>query len=249
MPPLLATDRSGLLPLSLPQQRVWFLEQLVPGNLAYNAQITLRLKGNLDVDALRATLTEIVRRHEIFRTVFRAVDGVGTAEVRPPMPVDLPVVDCADPADELISAQVRQSFDLAQPPLARWTLLRHGPTDHTLVQVEHHFVHDGWSLAQLLTELTCIYPAFVGGEPSPLPAPTRQYGDFTRWQRDWMRGEVLDRHLDFWADQLAGARRPRWTCRPTGRGRPGRVFAVTPYKRRCRRTSSSACTGSPVTTE
>ncbi|WP_163510266.1 non-ribosomal peptide synthetase [Fodinicola acaciae] len=221
IPPIRPTDRTGPMPLSLPQQRVWFLEQLVPGNLAYNAQVTIRLTGALDVDALRRTLTEIVRRHEIFRTRFREVDGVGVAQVVPPLPVDLPVIEVgATESESLVAAAVRTSFDLSKPPLARWTLLRHGETDHTLVQVEHHFVHDGWSLARLLGELTAIYPAYAGGRASPLPEPTIQYGDFTAWQRDWMRGEVLERHLGFWAGKLAGA--PATLELPTDRPRPAR---------------------------
>ena len=224
LPPIRPVDRTGTMPLSLPQQRVWFLEQLSPGNLAYNSQVTIRLRGPLDVPALRAALTDIVRRHEIFRTAFTAVDGVGTARVRPPMPVPLPVIDCTglsgDEVEDVIGAELRKPFDLADPPLARWTLLVHGPGDQTLVQAEHHFVHDGWSLARLLTELTALYPAYAAGRPAPLPEPALQYGDFVAWQHNWMRGEVLERHLGHWAGVLRGA--PDGLDLPTDRRRPAR---------------------------
>lgn len=224
LPPLRPVDRSGPLPLSLPQRRVWFLEQLAPGNMAYNSQVSIRLRGELDVAALRASLTEIVHRHEILRTAFTDIDGEGVQRVLPSAEVDLPVIDCRrmseEDAERLIAETVRTRVDLTRPPLARWTLLRHGSGEHTLIQVEHHFVHDGWSLARLLTELTEIYPALATGRRSPLPRPTVQYGDFTVWQRDWMRGQVLDRHLDHWTRKLRGA--PQAVALPTDRPRPAR---------------------------
>ncbi|MGW5255533.1 amino acid adenylation domain-containing protein [Streptomyces sp. NPDC004012] len=213
LPPVTRAPRDQPLPLSFPQERIWFLEQLSPGNLAYNAQATIRLRGPLDADAFRATLTEIVRRHEIFRTAFSTVDGVPVQEVRPPRPVDLPVVDLRDlPSDErerrteeLVRETIRRPFELTDPPLARWLLIRHAPDDHTLVQVEHHFVHDGWSFAVLLDEIRAIYPALAAGRPSPLPEPAIQYADFAAWQRGWMRDDVLTRHLDYWQRHLDGA--------------------------------------------
>jgi amino acid adenylation domain-containing protein len=224
LPPIEPTDRGGALPLSFPQERVWYLEQLVPGNIAYNAQMAIRLRGPLDVAALRATLTEIVRRHEILRTSFESVDGVPVQRVRPPVAVALPVLDApAGPDgvdDALFRRLVARPFDLADPPLARWTLVRHDRDDHTLVQAEHHFVHDGWSLAVLLQEIGLIYPELAAGRSVTVPAPAIQYGDFAVWQRRWMRGAVLDAHLRYWTDVLAGA--PPVLDLPTDRPRPAR---------------------------
>ncbi|GHH85683.1 hypothetical protein GCM10018793_54650 [Streptomyces sulfonofaciens] len=226
LPPLRKADRKGPLPLSFPQERIWFLEQLSPGNLAYNAQATLEFRGPLDVDALHRTLTEIVRRHEVMRTAFAAVDGTPVQQPLPPMPVHLPVTDLDGlPADEqerrtqeVLRNAVQQPFDLTSPPLVRWALVRHAADLHTLVQVEHHFVHDGWSFGRLLDEMRALYTAFAAGAPSPLPEPAVQYADFAVWQRDWLRGEVLERHIDHWKAHLDGA--PFTLDLPTDRPRP-----------------------------
>ena len=206
LPPIRPRRRDQSIPLSLQQERVWFFEQLAPGNLAYNFQATVSLHGEVNTEALRAAFDEIVRRHEVLRTAFVAVDGVATqrplTEVRAPLLVlDVP----AEHADEVIAAALRKPFDLTRPPLARWLLLRHGGGENTLVHVEHHFVHDGWSLAVLLSELSVLYPAFAAGQPSPLPGLTVQYADYALWQRDWMRGEVLRANVDHWSARLAGA--------------------------------------------
>ncbi|MCS0600877.1 amino acid adenylation domain-containing protein [Streptomyces sp. LP11] len=226
LPPVVRVDRDRPLPLSFPQERIWFLEQLSPGNLAYNAQATIRLRGPLDAEALGATITEVVRRHEIFRTAFTTVDGVPMQEVRPPMTVRLPVVDLEDVpeadrerrTEDVVRETIRRPFELTDPPLARWLLIRHAADDHTLVQVEHHFVHDGWSFGVLLDEIRAIYPELAAGRPSPLPEPPVQYADFAAWQRAWMRDEVLERHLDYWKGHLKDA--PLVLDLPTDRPRP-----------------------------
>ena len=208
-----AEDEAGPAPLSFPQERIWFLEQLAQGNRAYNAQATLRLRGPLDHEVLRRTLTAIVRRHEVFRTAFEARDGVPVQLPRPPMEVELPLVDVSSlpavdadrRAEEVVEETMRHRFDLAAPPLVRWVLIRHAERDHTLVHLEHHLVHDGWSYALFLRELREIYAAFAADRPAPLPEPPVQYADFARWQRDWLRGDVLEAYLSFWTKELAGA--------------------------------------------
>jgi amino acid adenylation domain-containing protein len=214
VPPIRCTGAAtGPAPLSFPQERIWFLEELSPGNLAYNAQATLRLRGPLDHGALQRTLTEIVRRHEVLRTAFQTVDRVPSQVPRPPMQVSLPLVDVSSlpgeererRAEEVVEDAMRDPFDLAAPPLVRWMLIRHSELDHTLVHVEHHLVHDGWSYALFLRELQELYPALAACLPSPLPEPAVQYADFARWQRDWLRGEVLDAYLSFWTAELAGS--------------------------------------------
>ncbi|GAB3878285.1 hypothetical protein GCM10029964_028740 [Kibdelosporangium lantanae] len=218
-PPLRRYERDRPIPLSLPQERVWFFEQLSPGNLAYNFQATVSLNGKVDVDALRASLDEIVRRHEVLRTAFVAIDGVGhqqpVAEAKAPFKVlDVPAAD----ADEVVAAELRTPFDLNNPPLARWVLLRHEDDKNTFLHVEHHFVHDGWSLSVFLTELGALYPAFAAGQPSPLPELAVQYADYAYWQRDFMRGDVLRAHVDHWTARLAGA--PDTLELPSDRPRP-----------------------------
>ena len=205
-PPIRPGRRDQPIPLSLEQERIWFFEQLSPGNLAYNIQVTVSLHGEVKTEALRAALDEIVRRHEILRTAFVTVDGVPMqrplATARAPLRVlDVPAED----AEEAIDAELRTPFDLTRPPLARWLLLRHSGDENTLVHVEHHIVHDGWSMGVLLSELSVLYQAFATGKPSPLPDLPVGYADYALWQREWMRGEVLRAHVDHWTGLLAGA--------------------------------------------
>ena len=241
-PPVRRADRNRPIPLSLPQERVWFFEQLSPGNLAYNFQATVSLQGDVDVDAVRATLNEIVRRHEILRTAFVSVDGVGYQRPLAQAEASLKVFDVpAEQADEVVAAQLREPFDLTAPPLARWVLLRHGNGQNTFLHVEHHFVHDGWSLAVFLSEFRALYPAFAAGQPSPLPELAVQYADYAIWQRDWLRGEVLQAHVDHWTARLAGApdtlELPADRPRPpvmTFRGRAPRILVPAELARKLR---------------
>jgi len=205
-PPVRPGRRDRPIPLSLQQERVWFFEQLSPGNLAYNFQATVSLHGEVDTVALRAALDEIVRRHEILRTAFVTVDGAAMQRPVTTARAPLRVLDVpAEHAEKVIASELRKPFDLTRPPLARWLLLRHAGGENTFVHVEHHFVHDGWSLAVLLSELSALYQAFATGQPSPLPDLAVQYADYALWQREWMRGEVLRAHVDHWTSLLAGA--------------------------------------------
>ena len=219
LPPVRRGRRDRPVPLSLQQERVWFFEQLSPGNLAYNFQATVALHGEVNTEALRAALDEIVRRHEILRTAFVTIDGVATQQLVPGVQAPLRILDVpAERADEVVAAEVHEPFDLSAPPMARWLLLRHSAGENTFVHVEHHFVHDGWSLSVLLSELSALYPAFAAGQPSPLPDLAVQYADYTLWQREWMRGEVLRAHVEHGTALLAGA--PDILTLPADRPRP-----------------------------
>jgi amino acid adenylation domain-containing protein len=202
-------DRTVPLPLSPAQEAVWFFERLSPGMRSYQFQAALRLRGTTDADALRRALTEIVRRHEIFRTVFRQIDGQPMQVVQAPWTVDLPVVDVRHLSPEELDARYGEEFarpfDVGALPLARWTLFRTAEREHVLLCVEHHLVHDGWSFGVFLRELTALYAAFVRGEPSPLPEPALQFGDFAVWQRAWVQGPEAAQGVDFWRRKLAGA--------------------------------------------
>lgn len=214
-PPLVpALRRSTAIapaPLSFPQERIWFLEQIVPGNLAYQAQATLHIRGPLNIGVLSATLTEIVKRHEIFRTSFQAEGGVPMQVVSEPFQVDVPVVDLPAPSDDefaaaaatLIHDEIRRLLPPDQPPLVRWVLLRHHASHHVLVHAEHHLIHDGWSFAVFVNELKQLYEAFLAGRPSPIAPLQLQFSDFARWQRQWLDGTALQAYLDHWQERLA----------------------------------------------
>ena len=161
--PVRPARRDRPIPLSLQQQRVWFFEQLAPGNLAYTFQATVSLHGDVDTGVLGAALDEIVRRHEILQTAFVTVDGVAMQQLVAGVTAPLRVLDVpAEQADEVIGAELRKPFDLTRPPLARWVLVRHGDGENTLVYVEHHIVHDGWSQGVLLSELRRPLPGLRG---------------------------------------------------------------------------------------
>ncbi|HYG62355.1 MAG TPA: amino acid adenylation domain-containing protein, partial [Thermoanaerobaculia bacterium] len=244
LPPIVRQPRDGrTFPLSFPQERVWFLDQLsVGGNIAYNFQVAIWFQGPLDVPVLERSLGELIRRHEVLRTSFPAADGLPVQSIHPAAPVSLELVDLSDypeaereeMAETWIDATVRDPFDVSTGPLIRWRLLRLAPDHHALVQVEHHFVHDGWSFGVLLRELKAIYAAFSQGEPSPLPELPVQYADFSVWQRQWLEGEVMERLLGFWRQKLAGhppaleipGDRPR-PARPKFQGRV-EMFLVRP---------------------
>ncbi len=231
LPPIRRVPRDGRpIPLSFPQERVWFLDQLTPGgNIAYNFQVTLYFEGPLHVGVLEETLTELVRRHEILRTSFPSVDGRPVQVIHPPAPVRLAVVDLRDvaeperedTAERIVAETLAVPFDVSRLPLIRWRLIQLDDDLHMLVQVEHHFVHDGWSYAVMLREVKALYSAFLRGEPSPLPELPVQYADFATWQREWLEGEPMQRLLGFWTQRLAG--HPAPTEIPTDRPRPARA--------------------------
>jgi amino acid adenylation domain-containing protein len=205
--------RDGPLPLSCSQERLFFVEQLHPSNVAYSFRTLLPMAGRLDVATLERTLTEIVRRHEVFRTTFEVVDGRAVQVIHPPWPVVLPVVDLSErPAAQareealrLADEEFKRPFDLSRLPLIRWAVLRFGSEEHTLVHVEHHLIHDGWSYNVFLTELQALYTSFAAGRPSPLPELPIQFADFAAWQRRWLEGEEAAAQLAYWKARLAGS--------------------------------------------
>ncbi len=229
-PPIAHVPRDRRLLLSFGQQRLWFLDQLEPGGVAYNMPYAVRLSGPLDAGALAASLTEIVRRHEALRTVFHLPAGPeGEDEpaqrILPPAPAALPRVDlralseaAEAEARRLAAEEARRPFDLARGPLLRSALLRLAEDEHVLVLGLHHIVSDGWSMEVLIAETAALYGAFAAGRPSPLPELPVQYADYADWQRRWLAGEVLAAHLTYWRGALAGA--PPLLDLPTDRPRP-----------------------------
>jgi len=203
-------SRDATLPLSFAQARLWFLEQLVPGNPFYNVPTAVGLSGQLNFAALEQTFNEIVHRHEALRTTFKMVSGQPVQVIAPSLSVPLSLVDLQQvPAGEreaqvqqLITAESVRPFDLIQGPLLRVQLLVLGKVEHVLLLTMHHIVADGWSIGVLMRELGTLYAAFVSGQPSPLPDLPIQYGDFAHWQRQWLQGEVLKTQLAYWQQQL-----------------------------------------------
>ena len=210
-PPVVSTSREGDLALSFAQQRLWFLDQLEPHSTAYILPVFMSLKGPLDIAALEKTFSEIVRRHEILRTTFPAVDGRPSQVISPPQPVTLPVLDLRvlprqereDAADRLATEEMRRGFNLAQGPLIRFSLTQVDEQDFLLLMNMHHIISDGWSLGILFREIEILYAVFAAGKPSQMPDLPVQYADYARWQRQWLQGDVLEGQLDYWKQQLS----------------------------------------------
>ncbi|HEV2846615.1 MAG TPA: amino acid adenylation domain-containing protein, partial [Thermoanaerobaculia bacterium] len=220
-----AWTEEDLVPLSFAQERLWVLDQLDPGKPTYNIPTALRLRGPLDLSALTASLQEIVRRHDVLRTVFPAVGDRPVQKVVRNSGLALPVTDLAGlppaqreaEAKRVVTAEARRPFDLAVGPLVRGVLLRLDEDDHAVLFVLHHVVADGWSMGVMVNELAALYEAFLENRPSPLPELAVQYADYAAWQREWLRGHTLKTQIAYWRGQLAGA--PALEL-PTDRPRP-----------------------------
>ena len=218
--------RDGNLPLSFAQQRLWFLDQLIPGSPVYNISETLRLRGKLNVSALEWSLGEIVRRHESLRTTFRASDGqpiqVITSAPGFVLPkIDLQHLSAADREKEMLriaQAESKKPFDLSRDLMIRAALVRLDSADHVLLVTMHHIVSDAWSLGVFYEELGQLYAARVGGQSPNLPELPIQYADYSVWQRQWLQNSVLDEQLGYWKEQLAGA--PDFLELPIDKTRP-----------------------------
>jgi amino acid adenylation domain-containing protein len=222
--------RIGPRALSFAQQRLWFLNQLDPGSPAYNLSTALRLPGFLDVNVLKRSLNEIIRRHESLRTSIKLIDGQPFQIIAPALTLDVEIVELTavsaamqEPeARRLAFNEAQRGFDLEQGPLIRASLLRLSNADHVLVLTMHHVVSDGWSLGLLFSELTTLYQAYASGHSSPLPELPCQYADYSDWQREYLHGETFAHLLGYWKQQLEGA--PPVMELPTDRPR-GRLLS------------------------
>ncbi|MGW1738536.1 amino acid adenylation domain-containing protein [Nocardia sp. NPDC001965] len=225
--PLTAYDpRPQRLPLSLPQQRLWFLNRFAPESSAYNIAFVLDIEGTLDVPALRAALGDIVERHEVLRTVFPD-DGAGAQQRILPAAWALPALELrdADPAgaEAILRESATTGFDLTAGTPLRATLLRTGADRYRLGVIVHHIAADGWSLAPLTRDLALAYQArLAGADPQWPPLPV-QYADFGLWQREHLGDQndadsLAARQLGYWREQLAGL--PDELPLPYDRARP-----------------------------
>lgn len=227
-PPLQRASREQPPRLSFSQERLWFLSSYETEASLYNVPVALRLQGPLNKVALHSALQEIVARHEVLRTSFQEIDGVAIQNIASAADFLMPVHDIDEmEMPEFLRQQARLPFDLASGPVFRASLLQLGTQDHVLLVVLHHIVCDGWSLGIMLRELTELYDACDGGTASPLAPLTIQYADFAAWQREWLRGEPLQKHTEYWKTQLAGVEPLNL---PTDRQYPAsRTFAGASY--------------------
>jgi amino acid adenylation domain-containing protein len=226
VPDLLPVPRVGELPLSFSQQRLWFLDQLLPEGNVYNISSSIWLQGVLKVGTLRRSLNEIVRRHEVLRSRFLSREGRPVLVLEPEIDLELPMVDLQalpasmryDEVQRLAGREARRPFSLAHAPLLRVLYVKTREGEQALLPTVHHIVFDGWSAGILFHELDVLYRAFSGGHPPPLPELPVQYADYADWQRRWLSGEFLEQQLAYWRQQLADA--PEVLELPLDRPRP-----------------------------
>jgi len=197
-----------------------------PGSSFYNIPGAVRLRGTLEIGALERSVREVIRRHESLRTRFGVVNGVPVQLIDAAPEFTLPVVDLSsvDEAEREAEArrvgkeEAQRPFDLSAGPLLRASVLRLSEQEHVLLCTMHHIISDGWSMGVLIREVTTLYEAYATGQLSPLPELEIQYADFAHWQREWLQGEVLERQLGYWKQQLEGA--PALLELPTDYPRP-----------------------------
>jgi amino acid adenylation domain-containing protein len=224
--PIEKVPRDKPLPLSFSQQRLWFLDQLSPGNLFYNIPEALELEGELDLEALRYSLNALVDRHESLRTIFITEDGMPRQVIRPEWEMEVPLLDLSgmDEAERETAAakeiekETQTPFDLAEGPLVRLSLLKMESEKYIALLNLHHIVADGWSMGIFVQELATFYEARCRGEiylPEELPL---QYADYAVWQRNWLKDDVLEKQLAYWHDKLG--QKPLVLDLPTDHPRP-----------------------------
>jgi amino acid adenylation domain-containing protein/non-ribosomal peptide synthase protein (TIGR01720 family) len=213
-------------PMSWAQERLWFLDQMEPGNAFYNIPAASLISARIDVPTLERAFSEVVRRHEALRTVFRLVDGEPRQIVLEPYDLRIEMGDIRGPhgeaADEetirqTITREGARPFDLAQGPLVRVHLIRVSDADYALLVNVHHIVTDGWSMPIVMREMDELYEAYRRGLPYPLRELEVQYPDYSAWQREFLTGDTLRQQVDYWRSHLEGA--PTLEL-PTDRPRP-----------------------------
>ena len=226
MPSMHPVSRDNDLPLSFAQQRLWFLDQLKSESPLYNIPSAIRFRGPLNVEALQQSLDTIVARHEAVRTKFTSVDGSPVQVITAPQSVELPAIDLSElsavdrqtEVKRLCAKEARRPFDLTSDLMMRARLYCLDKQEHVLLLVIHHIASDGWSMGVLFRDLSVLYEAFSTGGPSQLPELAIQYADFAVWQRQWLKGEVLEEQLEYWKKQLDAA--PPLLELPSDRPRP-----------------------------
>jgi amino acid adenylation domain-containing protein len=234
VPDIVPMDRNLPAPMSFAQERLWIIDQLMPGNPAYNIPAAMCLRGQLDIDILQQAFTELVRRHASLRTNFSSdASGQGLQIIAKgdkfsleyeefPGGDQLTFDAAGKPANNdiqlAINAEAEKTFDLVNDSLLRAKVIRLNSETHLLLVTMHHIISDAWSISVLQDELITLYESYKAGEQSPLPELGIQYADYAYWQRQWLLGDVLERHLSFWVEKLSGA--PAILRLPYDRPRP-----------------------------
>ncbi|BBH40643.1 McnC protein [Microcystis viridis NIES-102] len=224
LPSIVPVNREDDIPLSWAQERLWFVNQLEGESGAYTIDLTMRLRGNLNVKALEKAFQAIIQRHEPLRTQFKLKDNQPIQAIDPNVTFTLPVVNLQNlshseqQVKNLLLAAASEPFDLESGSILRVKLWQVKTEEYVLLLAIHHIAADGWSIGVLVDELSVYYRSFCTGTKADLSDLSIQYADFAVWQRQWLTNEVLDRQLSYWKQQLTGV--PLLHQLPTDRPRP-----------------------------
>ena len=204
--------KTKYFPLSFGQKRLWFLDKLMPGNPIYNTPFTVKVSGKLDKTVLEKSINEIIRRHDILRTVFVEIDKEPFQEILAELKIQVGYFDLRHfSGDDLetetkkyIQVEAKHSFNLSSAPLIRSVLLQVKDEEYFFLLTMHHIVSDGWSMGVFMKELRELYQAFSKGKSSPIPDLSIQYCDYAVWQQTWMDEDALKDQIEYWQEQLKG---------------------------------------------
>lgn len=195
-------------PLSYSQQSMWFYDQLINGNPAFNISNAVKITGELDINAIEKAINVLVKRHEALRTTFKSIDGNPVQVVKAELTTELCKTYLENSVDEvrvkdLLKEEARRVFNLETGPLFRFHLFILGADNYVLTLVIHHIISDGWSNTVLVGELFTLYKSEIQGTGQVMPLPSLQFADYAYWERNRLQGEVLDNLLSYWKKQLA----------------------------------------------
>lgn len=226
VPRIVPASRSGDIPLSFSQSRLWFLDNLIPNNPFYNVPAAIQLTGPVQKDLLEQTVNEIVKRHEALRTTFSIGEAGPIQVIHPAVTIPIPLVELRELSEakqeqavqQLAIEEAQLTFNLTEGPLLRVKLLQLSAEKHILLLTTHHIVSDAWSMEVLIRETATIYRALSNGSPISLPDLAIQYADYAIWQRQWLQSDVWQKQLNYWKKQLEGT--PPFLNLPTDKPRP-----------------------------
>ncbi|MEB3341935.1 condensation domain-containing protein [Okeania sp.] len=244
--PLVYVGRDKDLPVTYQQERLWTIDQLMGNKLNLNVSTALKIEGLIDIPLLQKSWNEIISRNESLRTIFSFAEGSLIQVIVPSLDSKISVIDYQGLSkteqeraiSEIIEKEAEQYLDLSQGPLVHLKLLRCSETEGVLILVSHHIISDGLSHNFIFREHILLYDSYLSQKPSPLPELDIQYGDYSVWQRQLLQGEVLQKGIDFWKQELANIS----TLYPV----PSDIFQVSPGFKAIKKNFSISMTTWPL---
>ncbi|KIO77621.1 hypothetical protein TH53_08205 [Pedobacter lusitanus] len=203
VPAVFAQVRPAIIPLSYSQERLWFIDQL-EGSTHYHIPAVFRLNGTLNREALSFALQQVINRHEALRTVIRAEEGIPYQHILSPDTWQLEEISTSADLRKDISTFIDRPFVLSADHMLRAGLISAGEQEHILVVSIHHIASDGWSSGIIVRELSALYTSYIENTQSALILPEVQYADYAIWQRQYLKGAVLESLQNYWKKQLSG---------------------------------------------